>query len=73
MTYSSVMVFRASIVLLPVGLVVSLSAWAWSRTGPDANIGAGLLVFLGIALMAVGTVGLLIVAARRAIQKRVRD
>lgn len=67
------MVTRASTVFLLVGLVGSLAAWAWSATGPDANIGAGLLVFAGIALMAVGAVGLLGIAARRAIQKRVRD
>jgi drug/metabolite transporter (DMT)-like permease len=47
---------RIGLVAAVVGLLSAVVGWLWNRLfpGPDANIGAGLLVVLGLPLAGLG-------------------
>jgi hypothetical protein len=53
--------------LTALGAVLFLAAYGWAGTGPpdDANIGAGVLAVIGIALFGVGILWLVCVALIR--------
>jgi hypothetical protein len=58
---------RIGLVLLVVGLVAALAGWLWQAVAPtpDANIGAGLLVVLGLPVAAVGAIVLVVAQLAR--------
>lgn len=58
------------VALTLIGLAAALAGWIWNALWPhpDANIGAGMLVVLGLPVAGIGVVLLIIgmIAARRA-------
>ena len=60
------MLRRIATIVIAVGLLAAIVGWLWNLLAPtvDANIGAGMLVVLGLPVAGVGLV-LLVVSALR--------
>lgn len=57
------MLRRIALIVAAAGVLAAIAGWLWTLLAPtpDANIGAGMLVVLGLPVAAVGIV-LLVVA-----------